>query len=259
MRTIKPHFTLFFAALLVICSCAPKSEKQKSLDVDQSDQRAQLIVDRAIAAHGGDLYKNSRISFTFRGKRHTVQQSDQAYRYERSFTEEDNQVVDVYENGVFERTVNGKPVPLSGKKLDRQIEDVNGVSYFAMLPYKLNDAAVIKEYIGEVNIKGKTYDKIKVSFEEQCGGHSPDNVFYYWFDQATGLMEFLGYNKHGNRFRAPYNPRVINGIRFVDNINYGGGDFSGDDIATYDKHYEVGELKELSRIILEDVEVEIVK
>lgn len=253
MRIIKPHFPLLFAALLVI-GCTSKTE-QKSEAV-QVDEQAQQIVDRAIAVHGGDLYKNSRISFTFRGKRHTVQQNDEAYRYERNFTEEDDRIVDVYENGVFERTVNGEPVSLSGSKLDREIEDVNGVSYFAMLPYKLNDAAVIKEYIGEVNIKGKTYDKIKVSFEEEGGGHSPDNVFYYWFDQVTGIMEFFGYNKYGNRFRAPYNARVVKGIRFVDNVNFGGGDFSGDDIATYDQHYQSGALKELSRIILEDVEVE---
>jgi hypothetical protein len=70
-------------------------------------------------------------------------------------------------------------------------------------------------------------------------------------------MEYLAYNKGGNRFRAPYNARIVNGIRFVDNVNYGGGSFSGESIAGYDKRYEAGELKELSRIILEDVEVEI--
>ncbi|GAB5522269.1 MAG: hypothetical protein Roseis2KO_01410 [Roseivirga sp.] len=258
---IKSHFILLlFVSLLVISSCIPKAEEQKSMEeAHRSDQQAQKIVDRAITAHGGDLYKRSRISFTFRGKRHVVQQDDQGYHYERSFTEEGEQVLDVYKNGEFTRTVNGQVVSLSDRKLARYIEDVNGVSYFAMLPYKLNDAAVIKEYVGEVIIKGKTYDKIKVSFEGERGGDSPDNIFYYWFDQATGLMEYLGYNKHGNRFRAPYNPRVIKGIRFVHNVNFGGGDFSDEDISTYDKRYEAGELKELSRIILEDVEVELVK
>lgn len=259
MQRIKSHFTLLFIGLLVASSCAPKAEEQKSLDVNQSDQQAQQIVDKAIAAHGGDLYKQARISFTFRGKRHTVQQNDQGYRYERSFTEEGEEILDVYQNGEFTRKVNGQVVSLSGRKLAGQIEDVNGVSYFAMLPYKLNDAAVIKEYEGQVSIQGKVYDKIRVSFEGEGGGDSPDNIFYYWFDQATGLMEYLGYNKHGNRFRAPYNPRVVNGIRFVDNVNFGGGDFSDDDIATFDEHYEAGELKELSRIILEDVEVQLVK
>ncbi len=259
MRTIKPHFILLFAGLLLISSCTPKSEKQRASLVNQSDQQAQQIVDKAIAAHGGELYKQARISFTFRGKRHTVQQDDQGYHYKRSFTEEGEQILDVYKNGEFTRTVNGQVVSLSERKLARQIEDINGVSYFAMPPYKLNDAAVVKEFLGEVSIQGKTYNKVRVSFEGDGGGDSPDNIFYYWFDQATGLMEYLGYNKHGNRFRAPYNPRVVNGIRFVDNVNFGGGDFSGDDIATYDKHYEAGELKELSRIILEDVEVEVLR
>lgn len=253
---MKPFLSLLFMVLIFVSSCSPKTEQKA--DIVEVDVKAQEIVDRAITAHGGDLYQRSKISFTFRGKRHIVQQNDQTYRYERSFTEDGDEILDVYENGVFARTVNGEAMELSEGKLDRYLEDVNGVSYFAMLPYKLNDASVIKEYVGEVTIKGKSYDKIKVTFEQQGGGHSPDNVFYYWFDQSTGFMEFLGYNKHGNRFRAPYNVRVVKGIRFVDNVNYGGGDFSDDDISTYGKHYQADELKELSRIILEDVEVEII-
>lgn len=246
-----------FSLVLLLNACVKKAE-QKS-ESGAVDDKAQEIVDRAIKAHGGNLYKQTRTSFTFRGKRHVVVQNDEAYRYERSFTEDGGKVLDVYENGVFRRTVNGEEATLSDRQRDRFIEDVNGVSYFAMLPYKLNDKAVIKEFVGEVTIKSKVYNKVKVSFEERGGGHSPDNVFYYWFDQSTGFMEYLAYNKHGNRFRAPYNARVVNGIRFADNVNFGGGDFSGDDISTYDKHYELEELKELSRIILEDVEVELLR
>ncbi len=246
-----------FLTITLLAACTHGAEKKKVLT--STDSKAQQIVDRAIELHGGDLYRQSLISFTFRGKRHTVRQDDKSYRYERSFTEGGDEVLDVYENGEFRRLINGEEVSLSTRKLERYVEDVNGVSYFAMLPYKLNDAAVVKEYVGEVVIKGNTYDKIKVTFEGEGGGHSPDNVFYYWFDQKTGLMEFLGYNKYGNRFRAPYNARMVNGIRFVDNVNYGGGDFSEEDISTYDQHFESGGLKELSRIILEDIEVEIVK
>lgn len=252
---MKLTFSILSSVLLLsaVLSLATSSDE----NIFSKDDKAQAIVDRAITVHGGDLYERSRISFTFRGKRHVVLQNDKAYRYERSFKEEGNDIVDVYENGVFIRTVNGDKVELSGRKLDRQIEDVNAVSYFAMLPYKLNDGAVIKEHVAEVTIKGKKYDKIKVTFQQQGGGHSPDNVFFYWFDQSTGFMEFLAYNSGGNRFRAPYNARTVNGIRFVDNINFGGGDFSGEHISTYDAHYEADELKELSRIILEDVKVEV--
>lgn len=254
---MKSSSIILFSLVLLLSACV-KKEDQKSESVGV-DGKAQEIVDRAIKAHGGNLYKQTRISFTFRGKRHVVVQDDEAYRYERSFTEDGDEVLDVYENGMLIRKINGEEVTLSDRQRDRFTEDVNGVSYFALLPYKLNDVAVIKEFAGEVTIKGKAYDKVKVSFEERGGGHSPDNVFYYWFDQSTGFMEYLGYNKHGNRFRAPYNVRVVDGIRFADNVNFGGGDFSGDDISTYDKHYELGELKELSRIILEDVEVELLR
>lgn len=256
MFTMKTGVASFMIVILLM-ACTNKSEQKKV--VISTDSKAQQIVDRAIELHGGDLYKRSLVSFTFRGKRHKVRQNDDSYRYERNFMEKGNEILDIYENGEFKRLVNGKETALSSRELDRYLEDVNGVSYFAMLPYKLNDAAVVKEYVGEVTIKGNVYDKIKVTFKVEGGGHSPDNVFYYWFDQKTGFMEFLGYNKFGNRFRAPYNTRVVNGIRFTDNINYGGGDFSEEDISTYDQHFGADGLKELSRIILEDIEVEVVK
>lgn len=222
-----------------------------------SDIKAQQIVDRAIALHGGDLYKQSKVSFTFRTKRHTVEQNDHSYVYDRVFEEDGNKVRDVLDNGDFKRYVNGKESAGFSRTMARAFEDVNAVTYFAMLPYKLNDGAVVKEYVGVVTIKGRAYDKIKVTFEGEGSGDSPDNIFYYWFDQESGFMHYLAYNKGGNRFRAPFNQRIIEGIRFADYINYSGGDYDKRDISEYDKLYDQDKLKELSRIILENVQVEI--
>lgn len=254
----KPSAFLSFLvfALVVSCSSSASSSKEKEVEIDT---KAQAIVDRAIKLHGGDLFKQAEISFTFREKRHYMLQDDKSALYQRSFVEDSDSIKDVYENGEFTRFVNGEVTSLSGRRLDRAIEDVNAVSYFATLPYKLNDPAVIKEYIGVATIKEKPYEKIKVTFEQEGGGHSPDNVFYYWFDQSTGFLEYLAYSKGGNRFRSAYNHRTINGIHFVDYVNYNGGDFESEDASTYDKIFDEGGLKELSRIILEDVSVKVIR
>ncbi|MFY0593043.1 DUF6503 family protein [Roseivirga sp.] len=221
-----------------------------------SDQKAQNVVDKAIEVHGGDLFKQVKVSFGFRGKSHTVDQDEKGYIYDRTFEEDGDRIRDVLDNGVFKRFVNGVDSEKSERQLSRAFEDVNAVSYFALLPYKLNDQAVLKAYIGEVEIKGVLYHKIKVTFAGEGSGDSPDNVFYYWFNVETGFMDYLAYDKGGNRFRAAYNQRVINGIRFADYINYSGGTSASTSIDAYDKLYDADKLKELSRIVLDDVVVE---
>lgn len=237
-----------FISLILFFSLNPASA--------QSDDKAQQIVDKAIEVSGGELFKNTKVSFTFRGKRHFVDQNDNKLYYSRTFVEDGDTIKDELDNGTFKRYVNGEDSGKSQRQLSRAFEDVNAVSYFAMLPYKLNDQAVVKQYIGEVVIKSATYDKVKVTFKGDGSGDSPDNVFYYWFNRKTGFMEFLAYNKGGNRFRTAYNQRFVDGVRFADYINFSGGDYSNRDISEYDKLYNEGELKELSRIILEDVKVE---
>lgn len=245
MRLIKTYFLSLFLLLSIA-----------QVHAQTSDAKAQEIVSKAIEVHGGELFQRMKFSFTFRGKRHTVNQDDKSYLNYRTFTEDGDEIRDVLDNGVFKRYINGEDSGKSERQLSRAFEDVNAVSYFAMLPYKLNDQAVVKQYIGEVVIKSATYDKVKVTFQGEGSGDSPDNVFYYWFNRKTGFMEFLAYNKGGNRFRTAYNQRVIDGVRFADYINFSGGDYSGKDISEYDKLYDDGKLKELSRIILEDIKVE---
>lgn len=239
----------FFLSLIVFFTVAQVSA--------QKDGKAQQIVDRAIAVSGGELFMKSKVSFTFRGKRHFVDQDDKAYYYSRHFLADGDSIKDVLENGSFKRYLNGEDSGKSKRQLSRAFEDVNSVSYFAMLPYKLNDVAVIKHYEGEIEIKGELYDKVKVTFEGEGSGDSPDNIFYYWFNRETGFMDYLGYTKGGFRFRAAYNQRFVNGIRFVDYVNYSGGVYTANALEEYDQLYNADKLKELSRIILEDVGVQV--
>lgn len=77
---------------------------------------------------------------------------------------------------------------------------------------------MIKEYVGEVTIKGEPYHKIMVTFQQVGGGKDHDNKFYYWFHKENHTLDYLAYSKFGNRFRAAYNIRIVNGIRFADYV-----------------------------------------
>jgi hypothetical protein len=63
-------------------------------------------------------------------------------------------------------------------------------------------------------------------------------------------------DKGGIRFREANNPRIIQGIRFVDYNNYKIDDFTTD-LCKLDELFVEGKLELLSTIKTEDVEVEV--
>lgn len=249
----------FSALILVVCiatfSCTQKQQDANSDANTNIENPAQEFVDRSIELSGGDLYKQKKIKFSFRGIKFTVVQNDTSFYYERIVEKDGESVKEVLHNGNLTREKGGIENELTGRDAELVHEAINSVPYFAMLPYKLNDGAVIKAYEGEVAIKGTAYHKVKVTFEGEGSGTSPDNVFYYWFNKETGFMDYLAYSKGGNRFREAYNQRVINGIRFADYVNYKSDDLLAPNVNKYDKLFEDGELRELSRIVLDDVQV----
>ncbi len=101
---------------------------------------------------------------------------------------------------------------------------VNSVVYFALLPYKLNDPAVNKRFLGESIIKGQPYQAVEVTFEQEGGGGDWNDVFVYWFHKEHRTMDYLAYLYHvnggGTRFREAHNIRTIEGIRIADYRNY---------------------------------------
>ena len=137
-------------------------------------------------------------------------------------------------------------------------EGVNSVHYFAQLPYGLNAPAVIKELLGETNIKEKPYYVIGVTFKQEGGGVDFDDKFVYWVHKETFTVDYLAYsystNGGGIRFREAYNPRVLGGIRFVYYNNY-----KPEGLTTPLKSlapiFEANKLALLSKIELENISV----
>lgn len=221
----------------------------------QENGTAQKVVDKAIKVQGGKNVEKGAFTFGFRKHTYSYERNKGQYRYTR--THKENGIKDVLTNDGLERFDSGKEVSLSKKDHDAYGNSVNSVIYFAFIPYFLNDAAVNKEYLGEETIKGMDYHKIRVTFEQNGGGKDFDDVYVYWIDKKDHSLDYLAYSFHVNgggvRFREAYNTRKIGGVVFQDYVNY--KHEKETPVESLGALFDKGELKELSKIILENVRV----
>jgi len=200
----------------------------------------QEIVDKAIAAHGGNQYTKQEIQFDFRDRSYTYSNDGGNYRYTRSAKKSEQPYLDVLTNNGLTRLSGTDIIELNSKESTAASAGVNSVVYFAMLPYFL---------------KGIQYHKIEITFEEEGGGSDHDDVYVYWIDAADYSLDYLAYsyevNGGGVRFREAYNAHQVAGITFQDYVNYKHD--KNTPVATLDDIFVAGGLKELSRIELKNI------
>jgi len=220
---------------------------------------AQQIIDKAILNAGGVEYNtNTSVRFTFRGNSYRSYRHKGNYQLERITFKGAKQVHDVLSNKGLYRSINNCQITVADSLITKISDNVNSVHYFANLPYGLNAPAVRKELEGETSIKGMPYYKIKVTFDQEGGGTDFNDVFMYWVHKEHFTVDYMAYkyavNGGGIRFRKAYNPRIINGIRFVDYDNYKIDDLSTS-LSELDVKFHTGELKLVSKIELDDIYV----
>lgn len=204
---IKYIFVLIFSVGFV--SCKDKNDK------------ARKIVDKSIEAHGGSKYEKFTAEFDFRKFHIKLMQNEGVFQYERiSKDSANNDIWDVVNNKGLFRLINGNQVALSEKDISKYTNAVNSVAYFVLLPYKLKDKAVNLEYLGEIEIASQKYDKVKVWFDKEGGGKDFEDVYCYWFNQHTHLIDYLAYTNGGPRFRRVKNRVTVGGIVFQDYENF---------------------------------------
>lgn len=223
------------------------------------DLTADEIVTKAIENAGGERYKNAEIDFVFRKREYKSKREGGKFQLERIMTDSTgNKVRDVLDNEGLERYVNDRVVQLSDSMKTVYGNSVNSVHYFVQLPFGLNADAANKKLIGKDSIGDREYYEIKVTFSENGGGSDHEDEYLYWIDTENFKVDYLAYNfvtnDGGIRFRKAYNPRVIQGIRFVDYQNYKYEELTTP-LSRLDSLYEARELELLSLIETEDVEV----
>jgi len=233
--------------LLVAASCNSDTKSE-----------AQKIIDKAIEQHGGDLYENSRIDFKFRDIDYVAEHQNGRFMYQRTIDDSVGVITDRLTNEGLNRMVDGERVTLAPEDSIAYASSVNSVIYFALLPYKLNDPAVISEYVGDTSIDGEPYYEIEVNFRKMGGGRDHQDTFVYWIHRNDFTMDYLVYRYHidggGTRFREAKNVRKIQGIRFSDYNNYGGHEMERP-LEKYDSYFEADTLNKISEINLENIEV----
>lgn len=238
------------AVLLILIMWACKTEEKKL--------SAQEIVNLSIQASGGDLYLNSTIAFDFRDRHYISEQKGRQKILKRIIKNDSIHLIDILYTSSFERFRNDSLIALSDSLASRYGNSVNSVHYFSKLPYGLNDQAVHKELLEEAEIKGQSYFKVKVTFNQEGGGDDFDDTYIYFFNQTTYKPDYLAYDFHvnggGMRFREAYNERYVNGIRFVDYNNMKPVD-KGVSVLKIDSLFNTGRLELLSKIELKEITV----
>lgn len=226
------------------------------------DQRteAEKIVDASIEAHGGKTYESAKIDFDFRNIHYTIFKTPSAYEYIREFTDSTDTVRDVLNNAGFVRTVNGANIDtLPEERVGAFSRSINSVAYFAFLPYGLNDAAAVKTYLGETEIKGEKYHLIKVTFVPEGGGEHYEDEFLYWIGVDDYFLDFMAYSYHtdggGVRMREVSGVMEVGGIRFQNYLNLKPAD-KNTSVEKIQDLYISDNLELISEIILENIQVE---
>ena len=241
-------FLLFLSLLLFSC----KEEK----DLSEADK----IIAEAIERAGGEKYDQAEIEFKFRDKVYSSSRKDGEFEFTRTFSDSLGEVKDVLNNRGFGRQREGQEVKLSDSLSGLYSESVNSVHYFVQLPYGLQDEAVKASLVGEDSIRGKSYYEIEVTFAQEGGGKDHEDVYMYWIEKEDFTVDYLAYrffvNEGGIRFRVAENPRLVEGIRFVDYVNYKTNDLSTP-LQKLDDLYVKDELIKVSDIRNEILKVEL--
>lgn len=244
-------FFLWAFILLTSISCQNKNKNSVSV---------KTIVDKAIKISGKDNFKNAKISFKFRDKTYISNAHCGHFVYKRISQKSDTLIEDFFEPGKgLKRYVQDSLLQIADTTATKYAESINSVFYFVQLPYRLNDDAVNKKYIGLDTIMGKTYHNISVNFEQEGGGTDYEDEYLYWFDEKSYKLDYLAYsfkiNGGGMRFREAFNKRFVDSIRFVDYKNYKP---KSDTIKlnNISKAFNKGQLKLLSKIKNEEIVVE---
>jgi hypothetical protein len=226
---------------------------------DATTLNSNEIIDKAIEVSGGEKFDVSTIEFDFRDKHYKAKRNKGIFQLERHFKDSIFSVRDVVDNDGFNRFVDDEMLEIPDSMAVTYTASVNSVHYFSVLPYGLNDEAVLKEYLGEETIKGETYYKIQVTFKQDGGGEDFEDVFVYWIHTKTFKTDYLAYSYNeedglGFRFREAYNEQIINGIRFVDYNNYK-PKTTILDILDLGNLFETNQLELLSKIELKNIMV----
>lgn len=224
---------------------------------------ADELIDKTYAASGCNKAEKATIKFDFRDRSYEVTRNKGLFEMLRfTFISEDSVYTDKYHNYGFQRFLNDSMVSITDTMATKYQASINSVFYFFSLPMGLKDPAVNASLLGEVQVDGTAYYKLKIWFDETGGGEDHDDIYIYWINKSSYLVDFFAYSYKtdggGMRFRKAINPRIISGIRVVDYLNYAPNDATTE-VASLDQAYMEGSLSLVSEIVNDNVSISLIK
>lgn len=173
-----------FALMTILVACGGTKTEQKNAEVVQEpDYTAHhsASVSKVFDAHGGfDAWRNlNQLSYQM-GEQTTLVELKS--RYTR--LESENMTVGYDGEKVW--------VNPPSENADRQRMRYNLMFYFYAFPFVVGDPGITYEDLEPKEIKGKTYNAVKISYGDGVGDSPKDN-YIILSDQETNQMEWLMY------------------------------------------------------------------
>jgi len=219
------------------------------------------IVDKAIAFHGGDLYRSTETGLDVCSRSSCIhvraRLDGDAYEFEVEGRQERFRRRVLWNDERLEVFEGGKPVAVAAGQEQHFKDWGMAYVYFPFLPYRLNDPSVFKEDQGPETWDGRDLHRVKVTFTPGSSTDASDE-YVYWLDPKTGRVEQFAYSFKGDpgglRFRRGQSYRRVGGILFFDQTNLGaeGDDLTVDQITP---SFVAERMKEVSVVTLKNVEV----
>jgi hypothetical protein len=205
----------YLIGFILLCTLGCQKSKQKAIEPS-------VVIGKAIEFSGKSKLNENVLKFKFRDYSYKAIPTCEGFQFERlSIT---SPTRDIVKNGELKRFYQDSVIKLADTTAFSYYKSVNSVHYFTQLPLRLVDDAVRSSYLGEEEINGKAYHKLKIKFTENDGGEDFEDAYMYWFDTSDFSMDFIAYsflvNSGGLRFRKAINQRTIDGVVFQDYENY---------------------------------------
>lgn len=190
------NFSRAFAVLVLVFAVLAPAVFSPTTALAE-DTKATAIAERSLEAMGGQAAWDATrfIRFNFFGVRlHHWDKQTGRHRYEGQTRDGDSYVVLHNLNSrQGEAYVNGERV--TGEDEEKYLKGAYSAwindTYWLLMPYKLRDPGVHLTYDGEETSGGKTYDKLKLTFEGV--GLTPGDTYWAYINRETGLMDRWAY------------------------------------------------------------------
>ena len=215
MKTLTSK-VLAIVVLVLAISCGQKANKEETTatTVVEEMEKApvyntedpQSILAAIEYAHGGwnDLWKKADVQYTYTYYSTDADKTDlSTERYifsnEASFGHYTKHEINVMPGveGTVSQCFDGEKTVVHVNDVANEDPQANTVGDFLrkanyfwfVMPYKLNDSGTIASYEGQETHNGKTYDKVKISYDPAVTGKEQNDTYVLYVNPETKLID----------------------------------------------------------------------